>query len=156
MIKKFLKNIGMDKNEMDCYLFLIKNGTSIATIIAKDLSLNRSTIHFTLNNLISKKFVMSETVGNTIHFTAESPERIEHIIDSEISMMKRRKVDLMDCYPEFEKLQSEQVQLPKVRVYSGDDGLRSALMAFMHENKGKELLSFSSLDYIQENPPSCC
>ena len=53
-MKEALKNIGFNNLEADIYLELIKIGPQVASVLAKRLGLNRSSIYAILRSLVMK------------------------------------------------------------------------------------------------------
>jgi len=116
MIEENLKKIGFNEKEIRVYLEALKLGRITPARIAKNTSINRSTVYSVVNNLV-KKGVVAEDIGHKYEYVvALPPESFEKIIDQKKRDLDRDKNLINDTIEQLEKMPTGiKFSFPKIR-----------------------------------------
>ncbi|NOS68074.1 MAG: hypothetical protein HOO67_06995 [Candidatus Peribacteraceae bacterium] len=144
MIEAFLQTLGLNENEIKIYLYLLTHGESIASIIAKRLTMKRATVYQVLETLESKELVSSFEKNKVAHFDAVDPEDIVRLCEQRVSQMQRirEKADVLKG--EFKKLR-ERGKMPtleirgKIKYYEGMDAVTDLINETLEEKHSEQL-----------------
>lgn len=113
---ELLKSLGLSEYESQIYLTLLEKGVSGISKISRETGINRPAIYRTVPSLL-KRGVISEIVKKKQKlYTAESPEKLETIIES---LHKEFKEALPDLIQNFEGVQNK----PIVKYLTGKHGI---------------------------------
>ena len=74
--KQLLKKAGFSEKEIDVYLALLAQGQAVASDIAEQASINRSTTYVILDALAKRGLVETINRGGVAMFTAGPPENL--------------------------------------------------------------------------------
>jgi len=134
-MKNELKELGLTKNQIEIYLYLLKEGEDTSSKIAKSIVLNRSGIYNDLNNLISLG-IISYTIKNyTKYFNPAPPEKLLDIIEN-----KKSKIEKI--IPKLKELKNiNPKQNFKVEVFEGKEGIKTSYQHILNSGV-KEIISF--------------
>jgi sugar-specific transcriptional regulator TrmB len=154
-ISQSLEKIGLKAKESQAYLELLRLGTQPASTIARHMSIPRSTAHFLLENLVKRRFCSHTKKGNTFLFTAEPPQNIIKILETEKEkeiLHKNNQIDLLKkIAPEMEGMASKYTHIPKITFYEGEDGLINVYEDTL--NAQETIRSFASFDAMHGTQP---
>lgn len=154
MIEAFLKNLGLNENEIKVYLYLLTHGESIASIIAKRLEIKRVTVYPTLDSLEKKELVTSFIKNNVAHFDAVEPEDIVYLCEQRVNQMQRLKQKAEVLHGELKQLR-DKGRMPtieirgKIKYYEGMDAVTDLIEETLNE-KSKEQYCFGLNTYHTE------
>jgi len=140
-----LKHIGLSDNEAKVYLAMLELGPSPVIEIARKAEINRPTVYVQIELLKKKGLVSTQTRGKKHLFIAESPERLEFYLDSELKDIEQKKDELNKILPDLKKLFASLGSRPQVRFFEGKEGLLAMRDMFLKSGE-KELLGITSLD----------
>src|SRR3989338_10770126 len=115
IIETFLRNLGLNDNEVKVYLYLLTHGESIASVIAKRLELKRVTAYSTLESLERKAIIQSFVKNNVAHFDAIEPDDIVELCEQKVNEMQRLRENANTLKEEFKKLR-ERGRMPKLEI----------------------------------------
>ncbi|MFA6072658.1 MAG: helix-turn-helix domain-containing protein [Candidatus Woesearchaeota archaeon] len=101
-----LKEYGLDENESNIYLQLVKNKELTAYQIAKDLHIHRSNCYNILDRLITKGFVYVIELENKKTYLANDLTNV-------LGKIKNKESILLSLMPELEKLKSNETTTVK-------------------------------------------
>lgn len=73
METKVLEELGLSKNEVKIYLFLLKQGESTTGPIIKETGIANSRVYESINSLINKGFIIYNVQKDGKHFSAVKP-----------------------------------------------------------------------------------
>lgn len=155
MISTFFTKLGLTKNEQDIYLYLLENGNSIASMIAKRLGIKRVTVYAALETLTKKNLVNSFQKNNVFYFEAVSPDEIVNICNRQVEKDLELKKQAEAAMAELKKLENKQVQSVfeikgKVKYYQGLDAVKKLINETLEEGQ-KEQLCFGLNKYHTEH-----
>ncbi|MBI4155290.1 hypothetical protein HY498_04355 [Candidatus Woesearchaeota archaeon] len=138
-----LERIGLSRQEATVYINTLKLGTAKASEIAQKSLIKREACYYILKLLQEKGFI-SETIKSGVkHYSAISPKRILDIFEDE----RQHKIEtIKEILPELESLQKVAFKRPKVEVYEGVEGFKTAISNVL-EAKGQTVYA-----YVPEKP----
>lgn len=126
-----LKHLGLSENEAKVYLAMLELGPSVVVDISRKAQINRPTTYVQIESLKKKGLVSSVQKGTKQFFMAESPDKLELLIDSELQTVESKKSELNDLLPELLNLYNISDQRPHVKFFEGKEGILAS---------GKELM----------------
>lgn len=127
MIEQILIDIWFKPNDVRVYLSLLRLGTSYISRIVSETQLPKSTVYDTLEKLEEKWLVNSYEHAGVTRFTAEDPQKIEHILSQEANKIRKRQKIFADILPDLYGIRSEHFSVPKIRLYHGVEGMKTVL-----------------------------
>lgn len=136
-----LKDIGLTDIEVKIYLVLLKEGSSLASEIAKKTGTHRRTIYDSIERLIEKGLVSYIKTNNRKYFEAVDPSRLSEIL-------KEKEENIKSLIPELENLRLIAKEKKETLFFRGKQALRSV---FDDQIKvGKEILIFGDAVNVNE------
>lgn len=144
-IEEVLKNIGLDKKEIDIYLSLLKIGEITATRISQETFIERTLVYYILDKLMEKGLVTYKLKNNVKYYSAADPENI-------VDNLKEKLEECRAILPELKAIKNKSYEEePKVDIYKGFEGLKAVMRDLFKETK--EILIFGEQGQFAENYP---
>jgi len=145
MIDQILQKIGLTKNEIKVYGALLDLGeTKTGEILAKS-ELNSGKIYEILDSLQKKGLVSCITKNNIKYFSPADPKRV-------FDYIKEKKNDLTNQEDEFKKILPELLSKIsskkgniKIEIFTGFNGMKTAMLKEEEYYKKGEILYVSGL-----------
>lgn len=125
MFKKLFEDLGLSETTHRVYLQLIENGTSSARILAENLSIPRPSVYDHVKILIQKGLVIERNEGNKKLFQVDDLKNLPRLLSDKINSLKEEEQLLKKKLPKL--LQQSQAIEPKIKFYSGVEGVRQVL-----------------------------
>jgi len=133
METKPLEKIGLTKNEIKVYLYLLKSGVSTTGPIMKNLGLSSSRVYASLQELIKKGLVTYFIKNNSKNYQAENPDYIVKFIDD-------LKQDSLQVIKELNKIKVIKKPEQYNAIFEGFHGFKQAFEILSNElTKNEEL-----------------
>lgn len=125
-IDQVLAELGLQDKEADVYLALLKTpGAQPASVIATRANLNRTTVYKTLIKLVKKGLATKTQRHGIICFFAEEPDkRLEGLLQNQRKNLDMLNENLIALLPEIKNIQQQELHLPKMRYYEGEEGIK--------------------------------
>lgn len=117
-----LKSVGLSENEAKIYLALLELGKGTVSEITRKANLNRTTGYDVLDGLVNKGLASVSGNRPKQEYIAESPDKIETLLRSEISESETHLKEIKNTIPELKSMHNVAGR-PKVRFYEGTSGL---------------------------------
>ena len=95
---EILKEIGLTEHESTVYFTMVSLGPSPVLKIARASGVKRTTIYSVIDSLKEKGLVRVELKGFKSLFVAESPEKLESILEQRKNKLKTHLKDFMEIY----------------------------------------------------------
>lgn len=127
MIEQLLIDIWFKPTEVRVYLSLLRLGTSYISRIVSETQLPKSTVYDILQRLEEKWLINSYEHAGTTRFTAEDPQKIEHILSQEARKIRKQQESFSELLPELYGIRNEHFSVPKIRLYQGEEGMKTVL-----------------------------
>jgi HTH-type transcriptional regulator, sugar sensing transcriptional regulator len=148
MIKEDIKNtlidFGLSEYEALVYLASLSLGPSTVNEIAKHSGVKRTTVYPVVESLKRKGIMNIEVKGLKKTFVAESPEKLERIIE-------QKKARLVGMIPELSAIQSLKNNESFIKYYEGIQGIKTVYASILDDLKpGDEYLIISDMERFLE------
>ncbi|MBP6974391.1 MAG: hypothetical protein KBB54_00425 [Candidatus Pacebacteria bacterium] len=131
-LKEPLSRYGLDKNEIEIYLFLLKNKDVPAYFISKGTSIPRTTVYKILEGLEKKALVSAWLKNGTKHFSAENPNTI-------LRDLKQKETEITSILPDLSNLFSLSSIHPSTKLYLGKEGCQQAFETILDIVKSQKI-----------------
>lgn len=131
-LKNPLINYGLDKDEIEVYLYLLKNKDVPAYAISKNTSLPRTNVYKLLDKLEKRGLVSAWLKNGTKHFSAENPDTI-------LRDLKQKENEIVSILPDLSSLFSLSSIHPSTKMYLGKDGCKQAFETILDVIKSQKL-----------------
>jgi sugar-specific transcriptional regulator TrmB len=115
--------VGLSDNEAKIYLAMLELGPATALSIASNARINRPTAYAQIDSLKKKGLVKDKKQGMKTLFVAESPEKLEFLINKQKAELEVRREELAQAMPELMAAFSLTGEKPIVRYFEGKEGL---------------------------------
>ncbi|MDO8627407.1 MAG: helix-turn-helix domain-containing protein [Candidatus Diapherotrites archaeon] len=124
-MKSILREIGLTEGEITIYLSLQKLGSSGVGSIVSDTNLQKTTVYFCLNSLISKGLV-SYFIRNKIKiFESANPNRLVDFLDEKSKGIEEQKKKVQELIPKLLASRVEK-EMHSANVFEGWKGMKTA------------------------------
>jgi HTH-type transcriptional regulator, sugar sensing transcriptional regulator len=132
-----LKKFGLSEKEAKVYLACLELGDSLASDISLKSNLPRTLIYDILERLIDLGLISYSIKDKKKYFNAADPNELIRII-------KEKEETIREALPQLEELQKlEGIKRPKVEIYEGKDGMKTAMDDILRSGI-KEFLAYGS------------
>ncbi len=128
MLKKTFEELGLSETTHRVYIELLEKGACSARQLAEWINLPRTSIYDHLKLLIQKGLVVERLDDGKRLFSVDDPKNLPKLIDEEIDSLKRERQKVIDLMPSL--LKNSNALEPKLRFYSGVEGVRHVLNDF--------------------------
>lgn len=152
-ISQVLEELGLVDKEAEVYMALISTpGVQPASLIAKKAGLNRTTTYKTLNRLADKGLAIKSMKHGIVCFYTEDPEKsLESLLNNKRKALESLKDRFMGMLPELKDLQTQELIIPKMRIYEGIEGVKRVYDDTLVEDNN--ISAFYASDDVEEMPP---
>ncbi len=147
-IEQSLKQYGLSQEQIDVYLFLIKNSDETPFSISRETRIPRTTVYRILEDLRNTGIVTIFKKNNIAHYTAENPRRL-------LVRLKEKEAAVSEIIPAIDSLLQNKGNLPQAKLYVGKNGARVGLDVLYEyfEKKGlKQMYTYSHPDLSKHLP----
>lgn len=121
-----LEELGLSPHESAIYLTLLSHGEMAASVLAKQVSLQRTTTYAILKNMIDKGYVSSSLTRRRQMFRAEPPRALA-------TSYEERLRSFTEGIPLLESLEKKQIQAAGVRFIETTKELKRFYQTIIHE-----------------------
>jgi HTH-type transcriptional regulator, sugar sensing transcriptional regulator len=138
MFEKLLQDIGLSDKEANLYLALLGFDTASVADLSLKTKIKRPTVYVVMQQLLKKGLISESTVGRSVQYKAEPPERLETFIERQILNLNDKKDVVAEHLSELKALHKESGERPVVRFYDGKEGVLNAGEEIFSEIDDKE------------------
>lgn len=128
---ELLKDVGLSEHEAEVYFSMVSLGPVPVLRIARASGVKRTTIYSILESLKSKGLVRVEPRGLKSLFVAESPERLETVLENRKNQFRKNLLDFMQIY---NKGGGESL----IKIYEGTEAAHSVYDSLLNDIKPGE------------------
>ncbi|MFH1506757.1 MAG: helix-turn-helix domain-containing protein [archaeon] len=107
-----LEKFGLNKNEIDIYLALLKEGLSTGSKLAEKANMHRRTAYDTLNSLTEQGLVTFIIRERIKYFQAVEPKRF-------LDILREKEEEINTILPQLEALQVSAMDKAEAQIYQG-------------------------------------
>ena len=144
-----LQHLGLSENEARVYMAMLELGSSVVVEISRKSGINRPTTYVQIESLKKKGLVSTQTKGKKQYFIAESPDKLEYLIDSQLKTVEDKKIELNNYLPELLNLFNTSGQRPDVKFFEGKEGVLALQKEFLKTDQ-TTIYGITSLDNVFE------
>ncbi len=144
-----LKHLGLSENEAKVYMAMLELGPSVVVEIARKAQVNRPTAYVQIESLKKKGLVSTQSKGKKQLFIAESPDKLELLIDNELKTVEEKKNELNNFLPELLSIFNTYGRGPHVKFFEGKEGVLALQKEFL-KTDSTPIYGITSLDNIFE------
>ncbi|MDD5032064.1 MAG: helix-turn-helix domain-containing protein [Patescibacteria group bacterium] len=156
MLDSILREMGFSDNSIRIYIRLLETGYSSARQLAENLSMARPTVYDNLKLLINDGLVIEKEEENKKLFSIDDVKNLRYLTQTKIEKLKKNEQMINELLPSL-NLKASALQ-PKIKFYSGIDGIKQVLKDLMWNKNIKtltmwpisEMMDFLGRDYIEE------
>lgn len=139
-----LQGIGFSRNEALVYLAVVELGPNSIWEISKKSGLKRPTCYTLLDELMVKGYATSSYDGRRTIYDVTSPRRMLQAAETRYNRFSA-------TIAEFDALASKSPKKPAVRLFEGEEGIKSVYELSLELPKGSEVLVYSSDSLLAAN-----
>ncbi|EKE11913.1 MAG: Transcriptional regulator, TrmB [uncultured bacterium] len=144
-----LKQLGLNKNQILIYEYLLANGAQKASIIAKNTPLQRGVVYKTLDDLIEMGIIEKNEEENAIaHFTPLHPSTLKSLAESKIRTAQNTFNHLESEIGSLVSMYNLANNKPGIEFYEGIDGIKKVLEDTLKSKT--EICLFLNRDALQK------
>ena len=144
-----LKHLGLSENEAKVYMAMLELGPSVVVEISRKSQINRPTTYVQIESLKKKGLVSTQAKGKKQFFIAESPDKLELLIDNELKTVEDKKNELNTFLPELLNLFNTSGERPHVKFFEGKEGVLALQREFLKTDDAP-IYGITSMDNVFE------
>ena len=148
LVEKTLRDIGLSNNESLIFGVLLQSRSMLASHIALETHLNRTTTYGVLKELIKKGLVSKDTRHGMSVYQSIAPKLLPAYIGRRREELEEQEKALRKIVPQLNLMREKIKTLPNVRFFEGVEGVKQAYEDTLINNKGKQLHDFTGTDAI--------
>lgn len=141
-----LSGLGLSADEANVYQVSLALGARPASVIAQKAGLKRSHTYNILNSLKDKGIVQEFVKNSVRHFSCSPPHTLVAKMEERVNELQLRKEKLEVVIPLLENLCGPIHKQPKVRFYTGKEGIRE-IFADILRTPNQDMFSFCDFRY---------
>ena len=124
MDKSILTQIGLSEMQANIYLFLVENGQSTPTEIAKGIGENRTTVYSAAEKLEKIGLIAQKDRGKIAAYVPKHPSALETIAEKRLRVVARQAKNLESNLPSIINYYNERQHEPGVATFYGQEGVK--------------------------------
>ena len=137
-IELVLQKLGLNKQETAVYLNSLKLGLAKASEIAQKSRIKREASYYVLKLLQEKGFISEVIKSGVKYYNAIQPKRILEMVEEK---NQQEKEMIKEVLPQLESLQGVALTRPRIEVYEGVEGFKTAVSKLV-EKENQEILCY--------------
>lgn len=114
----------------------LKIGPSSVQRIAEQADIKRVTAYVILESLITIGLVTQGVKGKKHYFVAEDPSNLNNLLEKRELELSEQRANFKQVLPELVQLKVTPKELPEVKYYDGNEGVRALFSSFFSSYRG--------------------
>jgi len=123
---KFFVQFGLTEGESKVYLALLSIGETTISNLVHISKMQKSSVYFCLERLLSKGLANFILKNNKKHFQASPPNRLFGLLDSKEKEIELQRKELGTMMPQMLTLGSNAKKVQNVKFFTGWNGMKTA------------------------------
>ena len=149
-IESYLIQLGFTENEAQLYEALLKMGPTTIKDLASETSLNRTTVHFSINSLVEKGLASEMHGGSRRKIVAEGSRRLQIFLESKIRQMHELQSQFKYISTNIEEITSKFDTTKKTEISFFKD--KKGIQTIYEDAVGAyEVYSYIQIDKMPKN-----
>src|SRR3989338_3964083 len=122
MVEKTLKQLGLNDNEIEVYLTVLRNGKILASKVAGITKINRTTVYSIAKKLITMRLIAEDLGGKRNYLVARPPEQLAEMTTDEQKRLDEKKEIVSQAIKQLNPFASKVAySIPKIRFIEEGD-----------------------------------
>jgi len=147
-IQKVLADLGLGNKEKHVLATLLENSPMLASAVASETKLNRTTTYGILKELTAKGLVSSTRKEGATRYQSIGPELLPEYIEHRRAMLAETKKTVAALVPQMQLLRKKGRMLPKVKFFEGKEGVEQAYIETLETNREKKLFNIVGIEGV--------
>lgn len=144
MLAQKLVECGLTRNEARVFLTALELGPSLASTLARQTRINRSTVYAVIQTLKGKGLLSSFEKKQVTYFCATDPEVLIQNVEEEIAHRKTQVYRLQDVIPELNQVSRVHDDVhSKAKSFEGIEGVKALHEEILRLAKGQEIVGYA-------------
>lgn len=135
---QILMDLGLSEQETSAYLSLLRLGGSLASVVARDMGVKRTTVYPILQTLTQKGFAMVYFRKNKRYFYAVRPDKLSGLFEKKLQTFN-------SIIPLLEAMEKKETQSLGLRFVETKEELRQFYDKILEEYKNKQYYVIGSV-----------
>lgn len=128
MENSILKQLGLDTNQILIYEYLLKNGASKASVIAKNTPLKRGLVYKTLDELVEIQIIEKDDPNGAVSiFTPLHPSALKGLAESKVRQAQNTQNHLETDIGSLISIYNLANGKPGIEFYEGIEGIKKVI-----------------------------
>lgn len=128
IIKKTLIDLGLSETEATVYVAGRRRGSAVASVLAQDAGIKRTTVYHALRTLQDKGLVTATTLDDQVDsFSFLSPETLMHFLEREQAELEQKKKSVQKIIPFLGEITGNAEYVSLARQFQGEAGVKTAI-----------------------------
>lgn len=121
-MEELFRKLGLSDNEREVYLAVLKAGKIAPNRVAKETSINRTTV-YSISKKLERMNLLSQDIGQKVNYlVAEAPEKLITVFEREEKKVAEKKKVAKELAKELGSLTSEKhYSVPRIRFIEEND-----------------------------------
>lgn len=121
-MEKLFERIGLNPNEREVYLAVLKAGKISPQRVAKQTGINRTTVYSIAHKLVADGFISQDIGQKVTYLLAESPGKLQQLFEKEEEQLKARKAAAIELAKELAAVpKSASFSVPRIKFIEEAD-----------------------------------
>lgn len=139
-----LKGLGLNSNEGQIYLHLLKAGARSVQQISRSIGIPRSTIYQRIENLKQQELVIEERGEKGQIIRAVHPHKLKEITENRLQEAVKVKANIEKVVPELAAMFQPIATPSKVMHFEGVKGIQRLIMNYEMEAENKHICGYAT------------
>lgn len=124
-IEMFFQKLGLDEKETKILMEVIRLGSQPASVIAKNVKLDRTTTYRILKQLCDRKILAHSKKNGIMVFYLKKVSDIENYLENQKKKIAELSNEYKELAPKLSSLQGSLQEIPKMQIYEGHSQLET-------------------------------
>jgi sugar-specific transcriptional regulator TrmB len=130
-----LKQLGLKDQEIEAYMFLLREGESSVPKIAEKLKVQKSSAYFLIEKLKNKGFVYEQIRGKHNLISIDDPKKLKYLMEEKERSIRMKKSNVNGfLIPTLEKLRLNSGKSLDVRLFKGLSNVKKSFFEILLKN----------------------
>jgi HTH-type transcriptional regulator, sugar sensing transcriptional regulator len=128
---KIIKDLGMPEQEVEAYLALLKLGGGLASTVAREMGVKRTTVYAILQSLAAKNLVLVYFRKSRKYYHPVPPKKLAILFEKKLDVFNK-------LIPTLESMEKKQAQLFGLRFIETKEELKQLYLDIQEEYKSRK------------------
>jgi len=141
-----LKQFSLADQEIEAYMFLLREGKSSVPKLAKYLKTSKSSTYYLVEKLKRKGFICESIQGKKHLLKIDDPKKMKYLMEEQDRRLRMKKLNVNSfLIPTLERIKSEGKKSVDIKFFEGKRGVKKGMFEILVDEKVKEVYALFSL-----------